>query len=134
EVERNTAIRRVQMAFKRGARAECDNGHALCGTQLYDADHFLRAMRKGDGLRRLILDPGQRVTMLLAEGGRLAKAVSEPAFKIFEKRATVFGARIGRWRDVIDGHRLLLLSRIPECRAKRQQSTWTTAKPRHRRY
>src|SRR5208337_3225600 len=107
EVERQAAVRRVEMALERGARAERDDGHAHLRAELHDAHNLVRGLRKSDGIRRLVFDPGQSVAVLLSQRLGLAEPVAEPACEICVQRAAVLCTCESRWREAAWDHHVL---------------------------
>ncbi len=64
DVDRDAAVRRVDVAFERGAGAERDDRHAMGRADAHDLLHVLGRLRKHHGVRRLVLDPGDGVAVL----------------------------------------------------------------------
>ena len=70
-------VRRVDLAFERGAGAERDHRHAMGGADAHDLLHLGRVLRKHHRVRRLVGNPGERVAVLLAHRLRGDEAVAE---------------------------------------------------------
>ena len=67
EVERQPAVRRVDVAFERGAGAERDDGHAMGAGHPHDLAHLVLVLDPDHGVGRLVGDPGDGVGMLAAD-------------------------------------------------------------------
>ena len=70
EVEADAAARRVDLAFERSALAEADHRHAVRRAYSHHLLHLFGALRKHHRVRRLVLDPGRGVAVLLAQRRR----------------------------------------------------------------
>jgi len=77
EVERDTALRGIDVAFERRAGAERDHRHLMLRADADDLLHVLRILRKNHRVGRLIGDPGERVAVLLAHRLRGDNAIAE---------------------------------------------------------
>ncbi len=82
EIERETAERRVDVTFERGAGAERDDRHARFGAELDDIDDLVGRLGEQHGVGRLTGNPGERVGVLLAERkpGREARTETRGQF------------------------------------------------------
>ena len=78
EVERQSAVRRVDMAFERGAGAERHGGHAVRARHVHHLAHLLGALHPDHGIGRLVGDPGDGVGMLAADLRPGLQPLSEP--------------------------------------------------------
>jgi hypothetical protein len=67
-VDRHAAQRRVGMALERGASPERDDRQAMAGADPHRPHHIIRRQRVDHGIGRLVVDPGQRVGVLLPHG------------------------------------------------------------------
>ena len=67
EVERQAAVRRVDVALQRGAGAERDDGHAMGGGHPHDLAHLVLVLHPDHGVGRLVGDPGHGVGVLAAD-------------------------------------------------------------------
>ncbi len=74
---RHAARRRVDVAFERGAGAERDDRHLVLRADAHGVLHVLGGLRKHHRVRRLVLDPGEGVAVLLAHRLRGDEAVAE---------------------------------------------------------
>ncbi len=77
DVDRDAAVRRVDLTLERRAGAERDHRHAMAGADPHDLLHVGDALREHHRIRRLVHDPGQRVAVLLAHRLRGDEAVAE---------------------------------------------------------
>ena len=91
-VERDPAVRRIDMALERGADAERDDRRVVPGAEFDEVDHVFPGFGEHDCIRRLVLEPGQRMPMRLADRGRSGEAVAEPGGEIDAERSDRVGA------------------------------------------
>ena len=77
EIEADAAARRVDLAFERGAGAERDHRHAVRRAQPHDVLHLFGRLRKHHRIRRLVVDPGRGMAVLLAHRLRGDEPVAE---------------------------------------------------------
>src|SRR6202453_3034134 len=81
EVERDAAVGRIDMAFERRADSERNDGGVMASAELDQIDDVLFVFGEDDGVRRLVLEPGERVPMrwtdLLGSGEAVAKTGGE---------------------------------------------------------
>ena len=99
-VDRNAAERRVDVALEGCARAEGHDRHIMRGTQLHDGRDLFRGLGVDHQIRRLIVDPGQRVGMLLPD----REAADQPVAQHCAKRLP----------DCVDGLRRRRLTLLPD--------------------
>ena len=92
EVERDAAMGRVDMALERRADAERNDRRVVPGAELDEVDHVLFVFGEHHGVRRLVLEPGERVPMRLADRLRGGEAVAETGGEIGIER----GDRVAR--------------------------------------
>ena len=85
EIDRDASTRRIDMPFQRGAGAERDHRHLVPRTDAHGFLHIRGVLREHDRIRRLILDPGRGVAVLLAHGVRGHEAVAEALRKIGDR-------------------------------------------------
>ena len=85
-VERHPAMRRVDVALERRADAEGDDRRVVPGAEPDDVDHVLFRFGVDDGVRRLVLEPGQRVPVRLAHGFGGGEAIAEARGEIGVQR------------------------------------------------
>ena len=77
EIDRDPAQRRVDMAFERGTGAERDHRHPVLCADAYRRLHIGGVLREHHRIRRLVLDPGHGVAVLLAHRARGHEPVAE---------------------------------------------------------
>ncbi len=77
EIDRHAAGRRIDVPFERGADAIGNDRNAVFGADPHGLLHLFGALRKNDGVGRLICDPGDGVAVLLAYGLRRHDPVAE---------------------------------------------------------
>jgi len=82
EVERDAAMRRVDMAFERRADAERNDRRVVPGAELGEVDDVIFVFGEDHGVRRLVLEPGQRVAMRLADRLGSGEAVAKTGGEI----------------------------------------------------
>ncbi len=92
EIERNAAVRRVDMALERRADSERNDRRVVPAAELGEVDHVPFVFREHHGVGRLVLEPGQCVPVRLANRFRGGEAVAETGGEIGIKR----GDRIAR--------------------------------------
>ena len=64
---REAALRRIDVAFQRGAGAEGDDGHAMRAGDVARRAHLLGVLHPDHGIGRLVGDPGDGVGVLAAD-------------------------------------------------------------------
>ena len=77
EIDRDTAARRIDVAFERCPHSEGNYRHAIGRANADDLLHLFGALRIDHGVRRLVDDPGDGIAMLLAHRLRRHDAVAE---------------------------------------------------------
>ena len=92
EVERDAAMGRVDMALERRADAERNDRRVVPGAELDEVDHVLLVLGEHHRVRRLVLEPGQRVAVRLADRLGGGEAVAETGGEIGIER----GDRVAR--------------------------------------
>ena len=92
-VERDAAVRRIDVALERGADAERHDRRVVPGAELHHVDHVVFGLREYDRVRRLVLEPGQRVPMRLADRLRGGKAIAESGGEIGVERTDGLGGQ-----------------------------------------
>ncbi len=92
EVERDAAMRGVDMAFERRADAERNDRRVVPGAELDQVDHVIFVFGEHHRVRRLVLEPGQRVAVRLADRLGSGEAVAETGGEIGIER----GDRVAR--------------------------------------
>jgi hypothetical protein len=92
KVERDAAVRGVDMAFEGRADAERNDRGVMASAELDQIDHVLFVFREDDRVRRLVLEPGERVPVRLPNRLRGGEAVAEASGEIGIER----GDRIDR--------------------------------------
>ncbi len=91
EVERDAAMRSVDMALERRADAERNDRRVMAGAELGEVDHVLFGFGEHHRVRRLVLEPGQRVAMRLADRFGRGVSVAETGGEIGIERGDRFG-------------------------------------------
>ena len=76
-VEREAAMRRVDMAFQRRAHPEGRDRRVVPGAEFHRVDHVVSGFGEHDRVRRLVLEPGQRVPMRGADRRGGGEAIAE---------------------------------------------------------
>ena len=67
EVDREAALRRIDVTFQRGARAEGDDGHAVRTGDVDDGAYFIGILHPDHRIGGLVGDPGDGVGVLAAD-------------------------------------------------------------------
>ena len=91
EVERDAAVGRIDVAFERRADAERNDRRVVAGAKLDEVDHVLLGLGEHHRVRRLVLEPGQRVPVRLADRLGGGEAIAETGGKVGIERGDRFG-------------------------------------------
>ena len=75
-------MRRVDMAFERRADAERNDRRVVPNAELDQIDHVIFIFGEDHGVRRLVLEPGQRMPMRLPNRLGSGEAVAETGGEI----------------------------------------------------
>ena len=133
QVERDAAVRRVDMALERRADAERNDRRVVPGAELDEVDHVVPGFGEHHRVRRLVLEPGQRVPVRLADrlggGEAIAEAGGEIGIERGDRlaRETAFALADGEL-----GHGALRLS-LAGAKIRRARPAWLLASKRERR-
>ena len=95
QVERDAAMRRVDVPLERRADAERDDRRVMLGAKLHRSITSSRDLGEHHGVRRLVLEPGQRVAVLPADRLGGGEAIAEPRRKVGVEGGDGFAARGG---------------------------------------
>ena len=87
-VERHAAVRRVDVAFERGADAERHDRRVVAGANVHEVDHVVAGLGEYDRVRRLVLEPGQRVAVRLRIASEAVKRLPNRAARSALSAAT----------------------------------------------
>ena len=79
-------MRRVDVALERRADAERDDRRVVPGAELDEVDHVVPGLGEHDRVRRLVLEPGQRMAVRLADRLGGGEAVAEARGEIGVER------------------------------------------------
>ena len=97
QVERDAAVRRVDMALERRADAERNDRRVVTGAELHEVDHVVAGLGEHHRVRRLDLEPGQGVPVRLANrlggGEAIAEAGGEIGIERGDRRRSRDGLR-----------------------------------------